>query len=111
MEKILFLLILLIVIYFLFNSKENFDTWPIDYESVTLSPIAKQIGSYRESLNPYDNGFYAHKGYINPMDASNYANRIATNLQNNYNMSKNPNTSLCSTSSNRLLQRSSRKDY
>ena len=85
MQKILFLIILLVVIYYAFPSKkEGFDTWPVDYESITLSPIAKQIGDYADSAIPYDNGFYGHKGYLNPMDANNYANRIAADLQHGF---------------------------
>ena len=82
MEKILFLIIILVVIYFLFPSKkEGFEDLGIDYESITLSKPAKEIGLYADTLNPYDNSFYGHKGYMNPMDGVNYAQKVADDLQ------------------------------
>jgi hypothetical protein len=54
----------------------------MNYESIPLSQIAKDIGYYSDSQNAWDNGFYGHKGYINPMDANNYANKVAYDLQN-----------------------------
>jgi hypothetical protein len=111
MQKILFLIILLIVIYYLFKCKEGFDTWPIDYESVTLSPIAKQIGDYKESALPYDNSFYAHRGYLNPMDSNNYANRIAADLQHGFYVPPNRNAPSWDPSSYRLVQGADGEDY
>ncbi len=111
MDKILFLIILLVVIYYLFPNREGFDTWPIDYESVTLSPIAKAIGDYSDSANPYDNGFYGHKGYLNPMDANNYANRIAADLQHGFNVPPNPNAPSWAPASYRLVQGPGGEDY
>jgi hypothetical protein len=111
MDTILILIILLVIIYFIFPSKEGFDTWPIDYESVTLSPIAKQIGSYQDSANPYDNGFYGHKGYLNPMDASNYANTIAADLQHGFANPINRNAPAWDPASYRLVQGPGGEDY
>ncbi len=111
MNKILFLIILLVIVYYVFPSKEGFDTWPIDYESITLSPIAKQIGSYGDSANPYDNGFYGHKGYLNPMDADRYANRIAADLQHGFSNPVNPNAPAWAPSTYRLVQGPGGEDY
>lgn len=112
MQKILFLIILLVVIYYVFPcKKEGFDTWPIDYESITLSPIAKQIGDYADSAIPYDNGFYGHKGYLNPMDANNYTNRIAADLQHGFANKVNPRAPAWDPASYGLVEGPGGEDY
>ncbi len=80
MEKILFLILILVAIYYFTKSKEGFENWGTDYESISLSPVAREMGFYPDSQNPYDNGFYGHKGYMNPMDGQNYAEKIAKDL-------------------------------
>jgi len=76
MEKndLVLILILILVIVYLFwpSKKENFQTWPMDYESVMYSPVANQIDG--------GNNFYGTRGWINPSDANNYANMIADDL-------------------------------
>ena len=70
---ILILIVILIVWYLNWPcSSENFQSWPMDYESVMYSPVAYQIDG--------GNNFYGRRGWINPSDAYNYANTIADDL-------------------------------
>ena len=76
MEKndlFLVLIVILVIIHLFWPSKkENFQSWPMDYESVMYSPVANQIDG--------GNNFYGTRGWINPPDANNYANMIADDL-------------------------------
>ncbi len=82
MEKIIVLIIILIAIYLFWNRREGFENWGTEYENINLSKVARQIGDYNSGKpNPWDNNFYGHRGWMNPMDANNYANTIATDLQ------------------------------
>jgi hypothetical protein len=76
MEKnhlLLILIAILIVMYLNWPcSSENFQSWPMDYESINYSPVAYQIDG--------GNNFYGTRGWINPSDAYNYANTIADDL-------------------------------
>ncbi len=81
---VMVLIIMLIVIYYVFSSNvDNFNNFEMNYES---------INNYKKSTDPYDNQFYGHIGYLNPMDSNTYANKIATDLQQSFPNPSNPNT-------------------
>lgn len=85
MDKVIVLIVILVVIYFLWNGKrEGFQNWGTNYENIKLSKIAKQIGGYNDSKNAWDNNFYGHRGWINPTDANNFANTISQDLQHSF---------------------------
>jgi len=91
MDKIIVLIIILIVIYLFWSRKEGFENWGTNYENINLSKVAKEIGDYNSAntLNPWDNNFYGHRGWMNPMDANNYANMISRDLQKSFPSSMN----------------------
>lgn len=85
MNKVIVLIVILVVVFVLWpKSKEGFENWGTNYENIKLSKVARQIGGYGNSQNPWDNGFYGHRGWINPTDANGYANTIAQDLQHTF---------------------------
>jgi len=55
-----------------------------DFEPSSLN-ITNKINSYGyETQNPWDNNFYANRGFINPLDANLYAKKIQSGLEYSY---------------------------
>ncbi len=96
MDRIIILIIILIAIYLFWHRREGFENWGTEYENINLSKVARQIGDYNSAnkQNPWDNNFYGHRGWINPMDANNYANMIARDLQKPFPSAMNSSTPL-----------------